>query len=98
MDKERTSETAPLLIGARQEGSYQLPSGNILIHEVTPGGMKQTRVVGPPGAPAPRTAAEFYASRGMPIDGTHHAAKESNGRADMDRVSRKISGLFRRRR
>lgn len=66
-DSELTS-TPTALTGPRQTGSYQLPNGNIVRSGITGDGMKETYTSGGrTRGPQYKTAAEFYASKGISV-------------------------------
>lgn len=70
-----------LLDGPRQTGSFELPNGNTVIAETTPDGMKQTRVVSTrSSAPRPKSAKEFYESKGMSVGTAPEQEQEYTGR------------------
>ncbi len=73
------SETAdaPVLTGPRKIGAIPLSNGNITIHEVTPDGMKQARVVRPHIPAAHVTGEEFYKQKDN-FDSEHAAWLEAN--------------------
>ena len=51
----------PLLEGPRQTGSVETPSGQVVVHEITPDGMKQTRYEGE----RYKSAADFHREAGV---------------------------------
>lgn len=60
-------EQNQFLTGEREVGAVPLPGGSTAVHEVTPDGMKQTRIVGP-ARPSrdPKAAYEEYLKIGQP--------------------------------
>ena len=88
------TDNAPLLTGVRQVGTYERPDGSVVVHEVTSDGMKQ---VYSPGRSSRgyATAAEFYASRGMGVDGSL-IGQESGQPARTGRLARAIGKLSRK--
>jgi hypothetical protein len=60
----QASTEQPILRGPRQVGSYDLPSGGTVVHEITPDGMKQVRNTG-----TGMSAAEFHAMHGVATPG-----------------------------
>lgn len=63
--KAVTPDQEPIVTGPRQTGSYELPNGNTVHHEITADGMKQVRVSNSRPAKTWSSAAEFHAANGV---------------------------------